>query len=174
MLIDLEEDRDFDTLDETPLQVAFGKPMKISSLYDVLDLHDLKESFSKLGDKVFITDYANDVIKFINNNKSFSYRLLYDKNLDLYCIWAADSYIHQDVIELLLKNGYYSNKKVVDTMKKLGNADFKPSDMKYLIYEYVEKGLDGDEELGVEPYLLYAIYAPKNSGFSLGDDGYSK
>ena len=76
----------------------------------------IQESFQKVADgDVLLTDYAGDIANLLVN-KPKSYRILWDKHDDVYLIADAMSYIHEEMIEKALEEGWLP--KTQEVMKK--------------------------------------------------------
>ena len=121
----------------------------------------LAESLHKLGSNCFITDSPYD-IKNLIMNKPKLYRILYDSNIDMYMIGDGNEIIHWDMINEARKLGYYANQE--EFIDELGGT----------LDNYVETGIYGiyEDEIEVDPYLIYIIYSPDEEEFRLGEDGY--
>ena len=76
----------------------------------------IQESFQKIADgDVLLTDYAGDIANLLVN-KPKSYRILWDKHDDVYLIANAMSYIHEEMIEKALEEGWLP--KTQEVMKE--------------------------------------------------------
>lgn len=124
------------------------------------------ESFSKLSQNCFFTDYEGDILN-LCKNKQKDYRILYDSNIDKWFIGDANSVLHYDMINYAYNSGlYYSMEDFIDSIGSIEN--------------YIEYGLggqfieteNGEEE--VDQYLYYIYFASNSSDFSLYDDDYDK
>lgn len=133
---------------------------KIDLIYGI-DESYLTESLHKLGSNCFITDSPYD-IKNLIMNKPKLYRILYDSNIDMYMIGDGNEVIHWEMLIEANRRGYYhSQEYFIDTLG---------GDMN----NYVDAGVYGvdNEDLQVDPYLLYMIFSPDDEAFMLGEDGY--
>ena len=121
----------------------------------------LQERLERIKPEMWVTDNPYD-IKRIIENKPKQYRILYDKNLDLYAICDSERYIHYDMIERLDRMGYLY--KMQDFIEEIGTLE-----------NYIEFGQDGGwlDDNWVEPYLIYMVFTNKDD-FALGDDDYDK
>jgi hypothetical protein len=80
----------------------------------------IREKLQKLGNDMFITDYAGDIAQLLAN-KPKQYRFLYDAQADLYMICDAWDYIHMDMMEQAFKSGWYADQD--EFIKKLLDMD---------------------------------------------------
>ena len=123
----------------------------------------LKESLEKMGD-CFITKSPYDIVNLFKN-KPKEYRVLYDKNIDMYMIGDAESVTHYDMIQKAYKDAYYYNME--DFIQDLGGT----------IDNYTEMGqsgyYDGEDDENFDAYLWYIVFSP-NEEWELGTDGYNK
>ena len=66
----------------------------------------IRESFQKLdGGDILLTDYAGDIANLLIN-KPKSYRILYNKHDDVYLIADAMNYIHEEMTEIAIYEGW--------------------------------------------------------------------
>lgn len=66
----------------------------------------INERVEELETGVFATQSAYDLLN-IMKNKPKAYRVVYDTNNRHYFIGDAYNYIHQDILEIAFKNGFY-------------------------------------------------------------------
>lgn len=128
----------------------------------------LKESLEKI-DGCFITKSPYDIVNLLKN-KPKEYRILYDKNIDMYMIGDAEQYIHHQFLEKAFKNGYYYSQE--EFMKNMcGGYDT------YSLYSYQDLGQsgywDGEPDENFDAFLWYIVFSP-NEEWTLGTDGYDK
>lgn len=76
----------------------------------ILESNCINERLQRLGNDMFITDYAGDIVNLLVN-KPKAYRFLYDAQADLYMICDAWDYIHLEMIEQAFKDGWYITQK---------------------------------------------------------------
>lgn len=76
----------------------------------ILESNCINERLQRLGNDMFITDYAGDIVNLLVN-KPKAYRFLYDAQADLYMICDAWDYIHLEMIEQAFKDGWYTTQK---------------------------------------------------------------
>lgn len=123
----------------------------------------LNERLEKMGD-CFITKSPYDIVNLFKN-KPKEYRVLYDKNIDMYMIGDAESVTHYDMIQKAYKDAYYYNME--DFIQDLGGT----------IDNYTEMGQsgywDGEDDENFDAYLWYIVFSP-NEEWELGTDGYNK
>lgn len=111
-------------------------------------------------------------------NRPKAYRILYDKNIDLYMIGDANEFIHFYLITRAFDEGYYATAKddpFIDDMVKEYITDRD-------IFNYTDIGVDGfyDGDTGiveVGQYLLYGVWVPQGIDeseldYSPSNDGY--
>ena len=124
---------------------------------------DLNERLEKMGD-CFITKSPYDIVNLFKN-KPKEYRVLYDKNIDMYMIGDAESVTHYDMVQKAYKDAYYYNME--DFIQDLGGT----------IDNYTEMGQsgywDGEDDENFDPFLYYIVFSP-NEEWELGTDGYNK
>ena len=124
---------------------------------------DLNEHLEKMGD-CFITKSPYDIVNLFKN-KPKEYRVLYDKNIDMYMIGDAESVTHYDMVQKAYKDAYYYNME--DFIQDLGGT----------IDNYTEMGQsgywDGEDDENFDAYLWYIVFSP-NEEWELGTDGYDK
>lgn len=66
----------------------------------------IKESMKKLDDgNILLFDYVGNVVDLLRN-KSRAYRIVYNKFDDIYLIARAEDYVHSDMTECALDEGY--------------------------------------------------------------------
>lgn len=70
----------------------------------------MRERLERLGEDMFITDYAGDIVNLLVN-KPQEYRFLYDAQADLYMICDAWDYIHLDMVAVAFREGWYQAQK---------------------------------------------------------------
>ena len=76
----------------------------------------IKESFQKIDDGgILLTDYAGDIANLLIN-KPKSYRILWNKHDDVYLVADAMTYIHEEMTEKALEEGWLP--KTQEVMKK--------------------------------------------------------
>ena len=69
------------------------------------------ESIKKLdGGNILLSDYVGDIVNLLTN-KPKPYRIVYNEYDDVYLIADAQSYIHEDMTEIALDEGYLPNSK---------------------------------------------------------------
>ena len=163
-----------DNIQNTDIIKKFGKLLKVNEIddpwfdkeswYDGDESDDIEEklteSLQRLASNAFITDSPYQ-IRDLLVNKPKLYRILYDKNIDMYMIGDGEEVIHWDLIKAARKQGYYAEmESFIDELGDLEN--------------YVEFGEGGqfldDEE--IESYLIYMVFSPDEDSFYLGEDGY--
>ena len=118
------------------------------------------ESNNFLSKNVKFVTSPSQILSILKSQNG-GYRILYDKNLDMYMIGHVDEVIHQDMLEYAYKSGlYYNLEDFIDGVGGLQN--------------YIEIGVDGgydSQDNEIEPYLYYMIFDPYNE-WKIGDDGY--
>lgn len=135
-------------------------PYQIKSVYNkgIWDMNNanvheqiMDEKFEKLQNDLFSTESAYDVLNLMKN-KPAPYRVIYDKTNKMYFIGNAFDYIHQDLMEVAIQNGFYPDLFAPD------EAD-----------DYIEDGLfNGD--------LLLFSFDPEGGGLidsEKSSDGYT-
>ena len=124
---------------------------------------DLNKKKKKMGD-CFITKSPYDIVNLFKN-KPKEYRVLYDKNIDMYMIGDAESVTHYDMVQKAYKDAYYYNME--NFIQDLGGT----------IDNYTEMGQsgywDGEDDENFDAYLWYIVFSP-NEEWELGTDGYNK
>jgi hypothetical protein len=128
--------------------------------YESVSDKKLTESLQRLASNAFITDSPYQVRDLLMNKPKL-YRILYDRNIDMYMIGDGMDYIHWDLIEAAYEQGYYY--KMDNFIDEIGTLD-----------NYVEFGQGGQflDDQEIESYLIYMVFAPDDDWFSLGEDGY--
>lgn len=94
----------------------------------------IEESMKKLDNgNILLFDYVSNVVDLLRN-KPMAYRIVYDKFDDVYLVAKAEDYVHSDMIECALNEGYLP--KTEEFMNKC-NVDIYELDSSYtdnLIY----------------------------------------
>lgn len=149
----------------------------------------LKERLQKLGNDMFITDYAGDIVKLLVN-KPKPYRFLYDAQADLYMICDAWDYIHSDMVVTAFENGWYSDQKdfceiftgfynsrcgLAYFSSCMDNTPFEKEEFDDSELSLISKNVNQDEDW-VYGWLYCFGFIPSgsNGGDSMTDDGYDK
>lgn len=134
---------------------------------DETGMNKVEESLNETLHKMrngFITNTPQDIVNLLKN-KPKEYRILYDKNIDMYMIGDAEDVTHYDMIQSAYNDAYYYNME--DFINSLGGT----------IDNYTEMGQsgywDGEPEENFESYLWYIVFSP-NEEWELGTDGYNK
>lgn len=71
----------------------------------------IAESLKKLnGGDILLTDYSGDIVNLLVN-KPKSYRIIYNKHDDVYLICDAMEYIHEEMTEIAIDEGWLPNTK---------------------------------------------------------------
>lgn len=70
----------------------------------------IRESFKRLENDLFITDYVGDIVNLLLN-KPKPYRITYIKYDDLYIIANAETNVHYDMTDKVMELGYLPNAK---------------------------------------------------------------
>ena len=84
----------------------------------------INESLQKLdGGNVLLTDYAGEIANLLIN-KPKSYRILYNKHDDVYLIADAMDYIHEEMTEIALDEGWLPKTKEFMAQHKLDVDDY--------------------------------------------------
>ena len=126
-------------------------------------IKNITERLESLANKTgYITGNSRDIANLLKN-KPKDYRILYDRNIDMYMIGDGNDIIHYDLLLSAYHDAYYYNME--DFINSLGGFD-----------NYIEIGQDGgwnaeDEE--IEPYLYYIVFT-QDEDWTLGTDGYDK
>ena len=97
----------------------------------------------------------------ILKSQNGGYRILYDKNLDMYMVGHEEEVIHQDMLEYAYKSGlYYNMEEFIESLGSFQN--------------YIETGVSGGWDANdneIDSYLYYMIFDPYNE-WKIGDDEY--
>jgi len=140
-----------------------GEPKEFEEIFPEGFGERLNEHLEKMGD-CFITKSPYDIVNLFKN-KPKEYRVLYDKNIDMYMIGDAESVTHYDMVQKAYKDAYYYNME--DFIQDLGGT----------IDNYTEMGQsgywDGEDDENFDAYLWYIVFSP-NEEWELGTDGYDK
>lgn len=76
--------------------------------FESLDFNTKNERLEKLiNEEIFITNSPYDIVNLLKN-KPKEYRILYDKNIDMYMIGDANYITHWDLAKQAYNNGYYN------------------------------------------------------------------
>ena len=125
---------------------------------DEINILPLNESLTEgiLTNNIYITASPYRVRDLLTRSKE-PVRILYDINGDFYMMGDANEYIHRDLIEKAIMDGWYGNK-----LKR------------YEIDSYVYD--DYDEDDNMKQNVVYIVYTPKGNndtvGGEIGSDGY--
>lgn len=152
----------------------------------ILESNCINERLQRLGNDMFITDYAGDIVNLLVN-KPKAYRFLYDAQADLYMICDAWDYIHNDMIEQAFKEGWYeSQKKFIKWLQShlskryityflSGIVRWKIGDVTEDELELIGDGVKRDDSY-IYPWIYCFGFVPNDSDedddAAFRDDGY--
>jgi hypothetical protein len=118
----------------------------------------INESLQKLdGGNVLLTDYAGDIANLLVN-KPKSYRILYNKHDDVYLIADAMDYIHEEMTEVALNDGWLPKTQAVMKERKMDVDEYDKFYSENIIFIPVE---DMETAFGAKFY-----------GMAMGEYGY--
>lgn len=154
----------------------------------ILESNCINERLQRLGNDMFITDYAGDIVNLLVN-KPKAYRFLYDAQADLYMICDAWDHIHLEMVEQAFKKGWYVeqkdfieefvcsyNTRCADSYFDVAvNSGFEIDDYAELDQPLISDVVDRDE-VRVYPWIYCFGFVPNNSDedgdTTLRNDGY--
>lgn len=127
----------------------------------------LNEKMYSVAPGIKFFDYVGGMLNYIQNTGK-EYRILYDGMIDIYMVCPAESNIHNGMLKIAFKDGWYEDyKDRIEEFTAYSRRDWEG-------YQYYGcLGYEKDDGEYEDPWIFYMVFSP-NREWKLYDDGYDR